>query len=89
MPVAAAAIARAVPVTALPTARDKHIIVEALVNSQRKQSADSEFRRCVKETLIYRLKWDNKYSVAENKTSCRWLLALPPWPVLPQVDVRP
>eukprot|EP00972_Heterocapsa_arctica_P062926 9281783-Heterocapsa_arctica.AAC.1 len=61
MPVAAAAVARAFPVTELPdpTPREKKEIMEAFVNGKRKQSADAEFRRCVKETLLYRMKWDH------------------------------
>eukprot|EP00972_Heterocapsa_arctica_P111317 16388791-Heterocapsa_arctica.AAC.1 len=39
---------------------------DAVVNGRRKQSADSEFRRCVKATLNYRLKWDTKYDDAER-----------------------
>eukprot|EP00972_Heterocapsa_arctica_P045986 6784971-Heterocapsa_arctica.AAC.1 len=61
MHVATAAVARAVPVTGLPqpvpTARDLKKMSDAIVNGRRKQSAESEFKRCVKACLDYRLKW--------------------------------
>eukprot|EP00972_Heterocapsa_arctica_P079099 11661287-Heterocapsa_arctica.AAC.1 len=62
MPAATAAVARAVPVTALPvpTVREQKRMGDAY--GKRKQSADAEFRRCVKETLNYRLKWDTKFT---------------------------
>eukprot|EP00972_Heterocapsa_arctica_P001699 243396-Heterocapsa_arctica.AAC.1 len=65
MPVATAALARAVPVTGLskpkPTERELKKMSDAVVNGRRKQSADSEFRRCVKACLNYRLKWDTVF----------------------------
>eukprot|EP00972_Heterocapsa_arctica_P029340 4318552-Heterocapsa_arctica.AAC.1 len=39
---------------------------DAVLNGRRKRSADAELRRCVKETLNYRLKWDTKYTVAQK-----------------------
>eukprot|EP00972_Heterocapsa_arctica_P098532 14542125-Heterocapsa_arctica.AAC.1 len=53
----------AVPVTGLPepevSDRDRKLMANALVNGKRKQSAESEFKRAVKNCLNYRLRWDN------------------------------
>eukprot|EP00972_Heterocapsa_arctica_P011863 1737311-Heterocapsa_arctica.AAC.1 len=52
-------------------------MADAMINGQRKTSADAEFRRCVKNNLQYRGRWDNKFDVADRtqraKDGCsRW-----------------
>eukprot|EP00972_Heterocapsa_arctica_P041600 6133213-Heterocapsa_arctica.AAC.1 len=50
MPVAAAAVSRAVPLGGVPevTPREQKEMADATINGRRKTSADAEFRRCVK-----------------------------------------
>eukprot|EP00972_Heterocapsa_arctica_P106106 15630332-Heterocapsa_arctica.AAC.1 len=68
MPVAAAAVARAVPLGGLPepTDRESKQMIDAMINGDRKTSADTEFRRNVKDNLLYRARCDNKFTVPER-----------------------
>eukprot|EP00972_Heterocapsa_arctica_P042285 6232764-Heterocapsa_arctica.AAC.1 len=60
MPVAAAAVAKAVPLGGLPepTARKSGQIIDAVINGKRKTSADAKFCRKVKDNLLHLSKWD-------------------------------
>eukprot|EP00972_Heterocapsa_arctica_P078404 11560732-Heterocapsa_arctica.AAC.1 len=60
MSVAAAAVAKAVPLGGLPkpTERESKNMLDAMMNDTRKTSADAEFRRKVKDNLIARSRWD-------------------------------
>eukprot|EP00972_Heterocapsa_arctica_P043186 6367686-Heterocapsa_arctica.AAC.1 len=65
---------------------EKKEMMEALVNGKRKTSADAEFRRSVKDNLLYRAKWDNNYTfeskVRRASDGCsRWHPGrhFPPW----------
>eukprot|EP00972_Heterocapsa_arctica_P072414 10695190-Heterocapsa_arctica.AAC.1 len=61
-------------------------MLDAFVNGKRKTSADAEFRRSVKDNLIYRAKWENKFpleaKVKRASEGCsRWHPGrhFPPW----------
>eukprot|EP00972_Heterocapsa_arctica_P014073 2072421-Heterocapsa_arctica.AAC.1 len=61
-------------------------MADAMINGQRKPSADAEFRRCVKDNLLYRMRWDTKFKVPHRtkraSDGCsRWYPGrhFPPW----------
>eukprot|EP00972_Heterocapsa_arctica_P092019 13570855-Heterocapsa_arctica.AAC.1 len=56
MPTAAAAVAMAVPLGGLPvpTERETEQMFTAVVNGPRQSSANAEFRRKIKDNLMYR-----------------------------------
>eukprot|EP00972_Heterocapsa_arctica_P101936 15019435-Heterocapsa_arctica.AAC.1 len=60
MPTAAAAVAMAVPLGGLPapSERETEQMFTAIVNGPRQTSANAEFRRKIKDNLMYRAKWD-------------------------------
>eukprot|EP00972_Heterocapsa_arctica_P047171 6958813-Heterocapsa_arctica.AAC.1 len=57
-----------------------------MINGQRKTRADAEFRRCVKDNLLYRSRWDWKLTPEQRtkraRDGCsRWYPGqhFPPW----------
>eukprot|EP00972_Heterocapsa_arctica_P061377 9050836-Heterocapsa_arctica.AAC.1 len=57
-----------------------------MINGDRKTSADAEFRRKVKDNLLYRIRWDDSFTIDERtqraKDGCsRWYPGqhFPPW----------
>jgi hypothetical protein len=78
MPMAAAAVALAVPPggpPAEPTAKLKSRMQDAIVHGDTRNSATSDFRRSVKELLTYRDRWDTQMKDKADRASkgnSRW-----------------
>eukprot|EP00972_Heterocapsa_arctica_P097823 14433072-Heterocapsa_arctica.AAC.1 len=79
MPLAAAAVAMDVPFAGQPTYLDEkglENLLTAVINGPRQTSANSEFRRKIKENLQHRFKWDTRTvedKVKRAKDGCsRW-----------------